>query len=126
VIDEPLTAVTLPLVGAVKFPPPKPPLLPDGRFDGRSLGLKLGRFVGRVPLAPPVPPARPAPPKPVVQLPFVGCEMVTLVIALLDADADGEDVDEPAAGVELAVTHSPTFTAESATLTVWVILVDEV
>ncbi|GAA4182095.1 hypothetical protein GCM10022287_38380 [Gryllotalpicola koreensis] len=48
--------------------------------------------------------------------------MLTALLAELD---ELDELDEPCDGLVLAVTHSPTFTAESATSTVFVIVVDE-
>jgi hypothetical protein len=113
---EPLTAVTLPLVGITK--PPPAPALREGKLDGRPLGLSLGRSVGRVP------PEPPRPPKPAVQLPSVACEIDTVVTALSDESAELDEPEE-SCGVVLAVMHSPTFTSDSETSTVLVIFVDE-
>jgi hypothetical protein len=113
---EPETEVTEPEAMA-KFPPNRlrKPLRPEPAPEPPPEG-------GAPEAAPPVPPAppplRPKPPNPAVQLPEVGCEMVTEV-AVTGPPKAGVLVDEEVVGFPTAETHDPTATVEAVAGTVW-------
>jgi hypothetical protein len=103
VIVSPLTAVTSPLVGAVKFP--------DGPEPFAAEGMPLGISLGRDAEPEPPPLGAPPPPNPVVQLPSTAAVMLTEVMPA--AELDDEELELDVLGIDEAVMHEPTVTSES-------------